>query len=299
VERVVGRQRPLYVQEIRRAGSHVRRDDPAVRGVDRSVPYRLDRGRPRRGRLGRLEGADENARQPRAARGRRRVRDKSGDSEERDRRRRRQRAAGEAESDRNRHRDARRGAYGRRREVRDDHLASFRRDRGLDDCRPRSRDGGRADQNGIGEPQRQDGKVQPAPAHRRRARGSGPLRGPVASSKSEVGSLTSDRLRTSDFRLTRMYKLVLLRHGESTWNKENRFTGWTDVDLSERGREEAREAGRLLKEAGYQFDVAFTSVLTRAIRTLGITLDVLGQLWIPVTKSWRLNERHYGALQRL
>jgi 2,3-bisphosphoglycerate-dependent phosphoglycerate mutase len=96
-----------------------------------------------------------------------------------------------------------------------------------------------------------------------------------------------------------MHKLVLLRHGESTWNKENRFTGWTDVDLSERGREEAREAGRLLKEAGYQFDIAFTSVLTRAIRTLGIALDVLGQLWIPVKKHWRLNERHYGALQGL
>src|SRR5438552_6265747 len=96
-----------------------------------------------------------------------------------------------------------------------------------------------------------------------------------------------------------MHKLVLLRHGESTWNKENRFTGWTDVDLSERGRAEAREAGRLLKDAGYQFDVAFTSVLTRAIRTLGLALDVLGQLWIPVTKHWRLNERHYGALQGL
>ena len=96
-----------------------------------------------------------------------------------------------------------------------------------------------------------------------------------------------------------MHKLVLLRHGESTWNKENRFTGWTDVDLSERGREEAKEAGRLLKEGGYVFDTAFTSVLTRAIRTLGIALDVLDELWIPVTKDWRLNERHYGALQGL
>jgi len=96
-----------------------------------------------------------------------------------------------------------------------------------------------------------------------------------------------------------MHKLVLLRHGESTWNKENRFTGWTDVDLSERGREEAKEAGRLLKEGGFVFDIAFTSVLTRAIRTLGIALDVLDQLWIPVTKHWRLNERHYGALQGL
>jgi 2,3-bisphosphoglycerate-dependent phosphoglycerate mutase len=96
-----------------------------------------------------------------------------------------------------------------------------------------------------------------------------------------------------------MHKLVLLRHGESTWNKENRFTGWTDVDLSERGRDEAREAGRLLKEGGYGFDLAHTSVLKRAIRTLFIALDELDQLWIPVTKSWRLNERHYGALQGL
>jgi len=96
-----------------------------------------------------------------------------------------------------------------------------------------------------------------------------------------------------------MIKLVLLRHGESTWNKENRFTGWTDVDLSDRGREEAREAGRLLADGGYAFDVAYTSVLTRAIRTLGIVLDRLDRLWIPVTKHWRLNERHYGALQGL
>jgi len=96
-----------------------------------------------------------------------------------------------------------------------------------------------------------------------------------------------------------MYKVVLLRHGESAWNKENRFTGWHDVDLTDRGREEAREAGRLLKEGGYVFDLAFTSVLKRAIKTLGITLDVLDQLWIPVTKSWRLNERHYGGLQGL
>jgi 2,3-bisphosphoglycerate-dependent phosphoglycerate mutase len=96
-----------------------------------------------------------------------------------------------------------------------------------------------------------------------------------------------------------MNKLVLLRHGESTWNKENRFTGWTDVDLSERGREEAAAAGRLLKEGGYTFDVAYTSVLKRAIRTLGIALDTMDLLWIPVTKDWRLNERHYGALQGL
>jgi 2,3-bisphosphoglycerate-dependent phosphoglycerate mutase len=93
--------------------------------------------------------------------------------------------------------------------------------------------------------------------------------------------------------------LVLLRHGESTWNRENRFTGWTDVDLSERGREEAHEAGRLLREGGYVFDLAYTSVLKRAIRTLWIALDELDLMWIPVVKSWRLNERHYGALQGL
>ncbi len=96
-----------------------------------------------------------------------------------------------------------------------------------------------------------------------------------------------------------MYKLVLLRHGESVWNKENRFTGWTDVDLSERGIEEAHEAARLLKEEGFTFDVAFTSVLKRAIRTLWIVLDDMDLMWIPVFKSWRLNERHYGALQGL
>jgi len=96
-----------------------------------------------------------------------------------------------------------------------------------------------------------------------------------------------------------MYKVVLLRHGESTWNKENRFTGWTDVDLSETGRGEAQAAGTLLKDGGYLFDVAYTSVLTRAIRTLFYSLDALDLLWIPVKKSWRLNERHYGALQGL
>jgi 2,3-bisphosphoglycerate-dependent phosphoglycerate mutase len=96
-----------------------------------------------------------------------------------------------------------------------------------------------------------------------------------------------------------MYRLVLLRHGESTWNKENRFTGWTDVDLSERGREEAKRAGETLKAEGYVFDLAYTSVLKRAIRTLWITLDELDLMWIPVTKAWELNERHYGALQGL
>jgi len=96
-----------------------------------------------------------------------------------------------------------------------------------------------------------------------------------------------------------MHTLVLLRHGESTWNQENRFTGWTDVDLSKRGRVEAQEAGRLLDEGHYVFDCAYTSVLKRAIRTLWIALDVMDLMWIPVTNSWRLNERHYGALQGL
>ena len=96
-----------------------------------------------------------------------------------------------------------------------------------------------------------------------------------------------------------MYTLVLLRHGESTWNRENRFTGWTDVDLTEQGRAEAREAGRLLKAEGFDFDVAYTSVLKRAIRTLWIALDEMDRMWLPVTPSWRLNERHYGALQGL
>ena len=96
-----------------------------------------------------------------------------------------------------------------------------------------------------------------------------------------------------------MLRLVLLRHGESTWNKENRFTGWTDVDLSDKGREEAREAGRLMSAEKYEFDVAYTSVLKRAIRTLWIAVDELDMMWIPVYRSWRLNERHYGGLQGL
>jgi 2,3-bisphosphoglycerate-dependent phosphoglycerate mutase len=96
-----------------------------------------------------------------------------------------------------------------------------------------------------------------------------------------------------------MYKVVLLRHGESDWNKENRFTGWTDVDLSAKGREEAKAAGQLLKQEGYGFDQAFTSVLKRAIRTLWLALDEMDLLWLPVERSWRLNERHYGALQGL
>ncbi len=96
-----------------------------------------------------------------------------------------------------------------------------------------------------------------------------------------------------------MKKLVLVRHGESQWNKENRFTGWTDVDLSDKGREEAHEAGKALREAGYVFDAAYTSVLRRAIHTKWIILQEMGLEWIPVRRSWRLNERHYGALQGL
>jgi 2,3-bisphosphoglycerate-dependent phosphoglycerate mutase len=96
-----------------------------------------------------------------------------------------------------------------------------------------------------------------------------------------------------------MKRLVLLRHGESIWNQENRFTGWYDVDLAEKGMNEAREAGRLLKEQGFVFEIAYTSVLKRAIRTLWLALDQMDLLWIPVIKSWRLNERHYGALQGL
>jgi 2,3-bisphosphoglycerate-dependent phosphoglycerate mutase len=96
-----------------------------------------------------------------------------------------------------------------------------------------------------------------------------------------------------------MHKLVLLRHGESTWNKENLFTGWTDVDLSEKGVQEAHEAGKVLLKEGYTFDLAYTSVLKRAIRTLWIALDEMDLMWIPIYNSWRLNERHYGALQGL
>jgi 2,3-bisphosphoglycerate-dependent phosphoglycerate mutase len=96
-----------------------------------------------------------------------------------------------------------------------------------------------------------------------------------------------------------MHKLVLLRHGESDWNRENRFTGWTDVDLSAAGIQEAQRAGKVLLEKGFTFDVAYTSLLKRAIRTLWITMDVMDLMWIPVHRSWRLNERHYGALQGL
>ena len=96
-----------------------------------------------------------------------------------------------------------------------------------------------------------------------------------------------------------MYKLVLVRHGQSTWNLENRFTGWTDVDLTDLGKAEALEAGKLLKDGGYDFDIAYTSVLKRAIKTLGIVHDVMNLDWLPVVRAWQLNERHYGSLQGL
>jgi 2,3-bisphosphoglycerate-dependent phosphoglycerate mutase len=96
-----------------------------------------------------------------------------------------------------------------------------------------------------------------------------------------------------------MYKLVLVRHGQSSWNLENRFTGWADVDLTDLGVQEAREAGKLLKEDGYDFDIAYTSVLKRAIKTLGNIQDVMGLDWLPVVRAWQLNERHYGSLQGL
>ena len=96
-----------------------------------------------------------------------------------------------------------------------------------------------------------------------------------------------------------MHKLVLLRHGQSTWNLDNRFTGWTDVDLTEQGRKEARRAGELLRQEGFQFDAVYTSVLKRAIRTMWIALDEMDQMWLPVIRDWRLNERHYGGLQGL
>jgi len=96
-----------------------------------------------------------------------------------------------------------------------------------------------------------------------------------------------------------MYKLVMMRHGESAWNLENRFTGWTDVDLTPAGVEEAKRAGRLLKDKGYAFDIAYTSLLKRAIKTLNVALEEMDQLWLPTSKHWRLNERHYGALQGL
>ncbi len=96
-----------------------------------------------------------------------------------------------------------------------------------------------------------------------------------------------------------MYKIVFMRHGESTWNRENRFTGWADVDLTDKGIAEAREAGRILRDAGFTFDLTYTSVLKRAIRTLWLTLDEMDLMWLPTVHSWRLNERHYGALQGL
>ena len=105
--------------------------------------------------------------------------------------------------------------------------------------------------------------------------------------------------KTANYRIRAMHKLVLIRHGESTWNLDNRFTGWTDVPLTDTGVEQAKQSGRLLKEAGYDFDVAYTSVLKRAVWTLWHCLDQMDRTWLPVLHDWRLNERHYGALQGL
>ena len=127
----------------------------------------------------------------------------------------------------------------------------------------------------------------------------GTLRRPRSHPSARVDGLTGRVGFSTSIGRHRMHRLVLLRHGESTWNKENRFTGWTDVDLSDKGREEAREAGRLMAAEKMEFDVAFTSVLKRAIRTLWIALDEMDMMWIPVHNSWRLNERHYGGLQGL
>ena len=132
---------------------------------------------------------------------------------------------------------------------------------------------GRPDQDRLGQPQRPRRQIQPAAAHRRRARARGAATPAGPRSAQLAAVVTGD---------ASMHRLVLLRHGESTWNKENRFTGWTDVDLSEKGREEAREAGRLLAAEKFEFDVAYTSVLKRAIRTLWIALDELDLMWIPV-----------------
>src|SRR5207253_10378752 len=150
----------------------------------------------------------------------------------------------------------------------------------------------RPNQDRFGEPQRPHREVQPVAADRGRARIVGEVRRPCRDST----TCSTVRLKADP---TGMYRLVLLRHGESVWNQENRFTGWTDVDLNEKGRAEAREAGRLMAAEKFEFDVAHTSVLKRAIRTLWIATDEMDLLWIPVYRSWRLNERHYGALQGL
>src|SRR5262249_3083611 len=260
-----------------------------------------------------MEVTDRRARQPHPARGRRRVRHQSGDPEARDRRQGRQRAAREAEPDRHRHRDARRRCDGARRRLRERQLAPLGGNRRHDDRRPRRRHQRRPDQDRVGEPHGSRRQVQSAAAHRRGARLRREIRRTRRDQATEIafggpwtigdGRCASDighiGHRSSPIGHRDMHKLVLLRHGQSTWNEENRFTGWKDVDLSALGIKEAHEAGRLMKDAGLVFDLAYTSVLRRAIKTLDIALDVMDQLWIPVTKHWRLNERHYGGLQGL
>src|SRR5262249_26776362 len=163
----------------------------------------------------------------------------------------------------------------------------------LDDRRSRSWNGGRSDQDRIGEPHRSGLQIQSVAADRRSVGRVREVRGEIRCPlRSRVETQRPQRPNREPQRSQRiraaMKTLVLLRHGESTWNRENRFTGWTDVDLSERGLAEAAEAGRLLRDGGYTFDIAFTSVLKRAIRTLWIALDALDLMWIPIKKNWRL-----------
>src|SRR5438105_6519126 len=153
---------------------------------------------------------------------------------------------------------------------------------------PRTRSTRRSSRIGRARPRIRRSRILPSAPPRDKSKRDPPAAAIAWPNTTSCSALKKSSARAPDMREgpRSVDKVVLLRHGESTWNKENRFTGWTDVDLSERGRAEAQEAGRLLREGGYQFDIAFTSVLTRAIRMLGIALDVLGQLWIPVKKNW-------------
>ena len=231
LERALGRRRHLHVQEVGRAEPHVGADGPPVRRMAAGLSDHLDRGRPGGRRLGRLEDADARARRPRPARGRRRVRHKPRDPEARHRGQRRQRAAGQAQSDRHRHRNARRGEDGARRQIR-------RRSSPIVPARPRTR------RSRTWRSERQPVKSRP---DRRAA--------PIASANTTsccASKRNWEAAADSRAGARSVHKLVLLRHGESTWNRENRFTGWTDVDLSERGlveaaRGRAASAGRWLR----------------------------------------------------